>query len=62
MGEDKSMAAIYNVFKELNKLNKTDLRFGDIIKSMSKFSMDDLYFMRDCIDLMIIYNKYAKEA
>lgn len=34
-----------------------DVDLNSIIQTMMHCSLKDLYFYRDCIDLMIIYNK-----
>jgi len=50
MGND-----ITKIKDEINFAGKIDINY--IIGTFNKYSQEDLYLFRDCIDLMLIYNK-----
>ena len=41
--------------KEVDVGGEIDTDF--IIKTLSRYSINDLYLFRDCIDFMLLYNK-----
>lgn len=46
-------------FNEIAGLKQQEeFNLDSLINCMSKYSINELCFMRDCIDFMIIYNKH----